>query len=34
MMKIVKLIMKNKEYIKSVSKILEITEPARESETI
>ena len=34
LMKIVKLIMKNKEYIKSVSKILEITEPARESETI
>ena len=26
--------MKNKEYIKSVSKILEITEPTRESETI
>ena len=33
-MKIVKLIMKNKEYIKSVSKIIEITEPVRESETI
>lgn len=34
MMKIVKLIMKNEEYKKSVSKIFEITEPVRESETM
>ena len=34
MMKIGKLIMKNEEYKKSVSKIFEITEPVRESETM
>lgn len=34
MMKIGKLIMRNEEYKKSVSKIFEITEPVRESETM